>query len=257
MKANHSFFAALLVCSAALLTSAGAHAQATIDQNKALAGNVTPGDAPGFPISLNVPGSYKLTGNLVVPAGLSGIEITAAGVTLDLNGFTVSGALACIRNSATFAVTCTGSATGTGIAMNGGGNTVRNGTVRGFVYGIFYAGGDQIDGVLVEQNYSGVVASSHDGARTLVRNSRAQFNQTFGFAVSDALVQGCTAGGNGGPGFSATRSVVLDSVAQSNGQEGFKGNNLSLGRSVAQGNLGGDVTGAKSLGGNLSGATVF
>ena len=74
------------------LTAAGqALAQATIDQNKALAGNVTPGDMPGFPITLSVPGSYKLTGNLVVPGGLNGIEITSDNVTLDLNGFRIAG----------------------------------------------------------------------------------------------------------------------------------------------------------------------
>src|SRR6185436_8638324 len=35
-----------------------------IDQNRALAGNVTPGDAPGFPVTISQPGSYKLSGNL-------------------------------------------------------------------------------------------------------------------------------------------------------------------------------------------------
>ena len=37
-----------------------------IDQNRALAGNVTPGDAPGFPVTLSQPGSYRLSGNLRV-----------------------------------------------------------------------------------------------------------------------------------------------------------------------------------------------
>ena len=38
-----------------------------IDQNKALAGNVTPGDAPGFPVTITLPGSYRLSSNLIVP----------------------------------------------------------------------------------------------------------------------------------------------------------------------------------------------
>lgn len=58
-----------------------------IDQNRALAGNVTAGDTPGFPVSINLPGSYRLSGNLTVPAGINGIEIAADDVTLDLNGF--------------------------------------------------------------------------------------------------------------------------------------------------------------------------
>src|SRR5882757_8656039 len=60
-----------------------------IDQNRALAGNITPGDAPGFPISITQPGSYRLSGNLTVPASTAGIEISASNVTIDLNGFSL------------------------------------------------------------------------------------------------------------------------------------------------------------------------
>ncbi len=31
-----------------------------IDQNRALAGNVTPGDTPGFPVTISLSGSYRL-----------------------------------------------------------------------------------------------------------------------------------------------------------------------------------------------------
>ena len=63
-----------------------------IDQNRALAGSVTPGDFPGFPISITQPGSYRLSGNLTVAANvINGIEISANNVTLDLNGFHISG----------------------------------------------------------------------------------------------------------------------------------------------------------------------
>jgi hypothetical protein len=62
-----------------------------IDQNKALAGNVTAGDAPGYPVTINTPGSFRLSGNLTVPAGVDGIVFGADGVTFDLNGFSISG----------------------------------------------------------------------------------------------------------------------------------------------------------------------
>lgn len=62
-----------------------------IDQNKALAGNVTPGDTPGFPVTITAPGSYRLAGNLTVPVGGDGIAIAADGVTVDLNGFSIIG----------------------------------------------------------------------------------------------------------------------------------------------------------------------
>jgi hypothetical protein len=78
---------------AALALAAGAQAQVvTIDQAKALAGNVTPGDMPGFPVVISQPGSYRLTGPLTVgDLSQSALIVTAPNVTLDLNGFAVSG----------------------------------------------------------------------------------------------------------------------------------------------------------------------
>jgi hypothetical protein len=61
-----------------------------IDQARALAGNVTPGDAPGFPVTLTLPGSYRLSGNLTVPVQVDGIVIQSSEITLDLNGFRIS-----------------------------------------------------------------------------------------------------------------------------------------------------------------------
>jgi len=54
--------------------------------------NMTPGDADSvFKITLR--GSYYLTGNISGVAAKHGIEITASGVTLDLNGFDLVGAV--------------------------------------------------------------------------------------------------------------------------------------------------------------------
>lgn len=81
------------VASAALFMIAQAHAVdgvVLIDQNKALVGNVTPGDTAGFPVTLSRPGSYRLSGNLTAPAGTHGFLIASPGVTLDLNGFTLA-----------------------------------------------------------------------------------------------------------------------------------------------------------------------
>jgi len=61
-----------------------------IDQARVNAGGITPGDAAGFPATLSQPGRYKLSGNLRVPAGVTGIGVTANDVTIDLNGFTIS-----------------------------------------------------------------------------------------------------------------------------------------------------------------------
>jgi len=61
-----------------------------IDQASAKAGDVTPGDAPGFPVTITRPGSYRLTSNLRSPSAVA-IQIDADGVTLDLNGFAIIG----------------------------------------------------------------------------------------------------------------------------------------------------------------------
>lgn len=46
--------------------------------------------AGGFPYTISQAGSYKLSGNLLVPNGVQGIVISASNVTLDLNGFSIT-----------------------------------------------------------------------------------------------------------------------------------------------------------------------
>jgi hypothetical protein len=60
-----------------------------INQAEAIAGGITSCDTPGFPVTICTSGSYRLSGDLTVPSGTDGIEITASGVSLDLNGFTI------------------------------------------------------------------------------------------------------------------------------------------------------------------------
>lgn len=68
---------ALRPCLALTLLAAGAAAQAAITHKQALAGNVTPGDAPGDPVTISVPGHYVLKGNLQMPAEAGGIYVPA------------------------------------------------------------------------------------------------------------------------------------------------------------------------------------
>ncbi|NWG73776.1 MAG: hypothetical protein HXY24_04090 [Rubrivivax sp.] len=49
---------------AATLPAHAVDGEILITQAKALAGNVTPGDAPGFPVTISQPGKYKLAGHL-------------------------------------------------------------------------------------------------------------------------------------------------------------------------------------------------
>jgi hypothetical protein len=110
--------AAILAFVALSAAPAGAlDGEVLINQATALAGGITPGDDPGFPVRINRSGKYKLTGNLNVPAGQAGILVVANYVTIDLNGFRIAGA---------------GQANRGIVAPNFNGLTLMNGTIVGF-----------------------------------------------------------------------------------------------------------------------------
>jgi len=60
--------------------------EVTITQGSAIAGGVTPGDEPGFPITISEPGHYRLVSGLIPPADTDGIVIKSDNVTLDFGG---------------------------------------------------------------------------------------------------------------------------------------------------------------------------
>jgi hypothetical protein len=157
-----------------------------IDQNRALAGNVTPGDAPGFPVTLSQPGSYRLSGNLTVPHNLDGILIATDHVTLDLNGFTIAGG---------------GNKNGVFNGFVGRlGTVVRNGTVTNFDNGVFLKEND------------GDLASSE------IQQIKALKNLALGIlAGANSIVVGNTAIGNDFFGIGAgSHSIVRDNISTGN-----------------------------------------
>ena len=91
---NPAFVSSLLfttVILSAVTPALAVDGQVVITHAKALAGNVTPGDAAGYPVTISKPGSYKLASNLIVPERKTGIQVTSDNVTIDLNGFTLHG----------------------------------------------------------------------------------------------------------------------------------------------------------------------
>ena len=80
-----------------VVTAAAADGVIEINQAGAMQGGVTAGDtAAGFPVTISEFGSYRLTGNLTVAdAGTTAIEVTSGDVTIDLNGFIISGMTTC------------------------------------------------------------------------------------------------------------------------------------------------------------------
>jgi hypothetical protein len=136
MQRRPGFGAAVWAGSVALSFLAAGAAQAVdgvveINQARALAGGISSGDSPGFPVGISESGSYRLTGNLVVPGGtgapnLDAILIVADDVTLDLNGFTLS----CRRNTLPATPCSSVAGTGRGILMAGQNIRIQNGTIR-------------------------------------------------------------------------------------------------------------------------------
>jgi hypothetical protein len=91
---QHYAYTIFTVVMTAVMLSGVAHAVegvTLINQNNALAGGITEGDAPGFPVTISQPGSYRLSSNLNVPSDTIGIEIQSNDVTMDLNGFRIRG----------------------------------------------------------------------------------------------------------------------------------------------------------------------
>lgn len=197
-----------LACAAfASSTALASDGVVEINQAKALAGSVTPGDAPGFPVTINQTGSYRLTGDLQVPANLDGVVITSPFVTLDLGGFSLAGG------------GCTLGAGPSGISAGGGTSTivVRNGTVRSWMHGIDLrnAQSSRVEDLAAEGNcgrgfrtgFASIVANStarqnnvgiQVGISSRVVDSVADFNTTAGIEASnDSLITGCVVTGNG------------------------------------------------------------
>lgn len=194
-----------------------------INTAKALAGGVTLGDTPGFPVTISESGSYRLTSNLTVagdPSITSGIVVTASlNVTIDLNGFTILSATNCTGIPVTM---CTPGGNAMGIdASARQAVTIRNGIIRGFPDRGVNTGPDAlIENVVVSSNgLNGIQV----GNGSVVRSCRATQNGNDGIAGSAVVVfEGNSSDANGAAGVrTSTSSVVTNNTASSNGTEGF------------------------------------
>jgi len=198
-----------------------------INQSKALAGGVTAGDFPNYPITLSVSGSYRLTSDLTAAGNNGGIVVAADNVTLDLNGFTLYG-VAGIGSD--------------GIGIGDRKNVeIKNGTVRGF-------------------SRSGVFSNVNTQYIRVI-GLRAIGNTIDGIDLQGQgnLIDGCTSLNNGASGIRVFEgSLVTNSISRGNtawglaliGPSGYRSNVLTA-------NNGGDanpqVSGGFQLGTNVCG----
>ena len=189
-----------------------------ISQTCAVGPGCFSGDSPGFPVTISVAGSYRLTSSLVVPDDdTDGIRISTSDVGIDLNRFAVIRSACLNQNS----ICRPNSGTGSGIettTTNSRGISVRNGSVTG-VGDIGVSLGEQAE-------VSDLLVRWNGGAGIVVG---------LGSKVSDTVVFG-----NGSDGIdSDSGSSVSDNTIYDNDGDGIEtGSGCSVQRNTVRSNLG-------------------
>lgn len=158
------------------------------------------------------PGSYYLTGNVTAAANHHGIWVQADNVTIDLNGFTISGV----------------SSSGDGINLSGHSQiTVRNGIITGCRLGL-----DNNSGT--DCRYENLTVSAcreigiRSGNRCVIQNCTVRSNSGHGiWVISDNIIRSCLVWGNGIIGNMTgiegwDRCVVENCLANENYGSGIK-----------------------------------
>lgn len=203
-----------------------------INQTAASTGGVTPGDTPGFPITLSTAGSYVLSSNLVVSGlNVSAIRVTAQqNVSIDLNGFTIQGACPASGCSA-------GAGTGRGIdAGSTTGVALSFGRVVGFASDGISAGANALISEVHSRGHGGVGIGV--GADSLVADSRVFDNANVGIVATSSIIRACSAGSNLDGIQTTGQSTILDSTSLSNARNGIlvAGNNSKIEGNIVSSN---------------------
>lgn len=201
-----------------------------INQARALAGGVTPGDAAGFPVTLSLPGSYRLTSNLTVDENTTAIEISSGHLSIDLNGFEISGPNACSTTSFTppLNINCTLSGTGIGISAPNPFDdiSIRNGGIRGM--------GNR--GVSLNPSYQHHLENlsvSHNGDRGIsagngvYRGNKVILNKGYGILGDDGIYSDNFVGFNDIDGINGKNAVFSGNTSSHNGASGIRGGGIS------------------------------
>lgn len=265
-----------LLCGVFLIPMALGAVDGVIEINDARAQiGISATDPFGYPVTLDTPGSYRLTGNLSNPsAATPAIEITADGVTLDLNGFTVAGPASCSGTGS--GVTCSGTGNGAGISITGDHVTVRNGVVTGAGReGIKAAGdwarieniravGNGFDGIAISPGLGGVVTGSSaigNGFAGIymanagrIEGNESSDNNVNGIETDgETLVRGNLVRGNGGDGVKAAAgALVLENTLIFNELFGLDGLvTVGYARNLIADNVGGTVDSGTQTGTNI------
>ena len=138
--------------------------------------------AGGYPFKITGAtnsGSYRLTGNLAAPLGTDAIDVTAPVVTIDLNGFAISG---------------NGSV---GVNATVGDVTVENGTVTGFTTGVNVGNFAIVRNVHADANGSGISVGNNSLVEDCTANNSTSASGAAINCSGVCVISGNTASGNG------------------------------------------------------------
>jgi hypothetical protein len=211
-----------------------------INQAKVLA------NGGSFPYVISNPGSYRLTGNLTVSStSADAIDVNASQVTIDLNGFSISGPGS--------------SSVGHGIAEPSSSELeVENGTITGFLFGLLIGNNSIVKSVRADSNGSGI----QTGANSVVQGCTANGNSNAGTANGirggvGTVISGNTANGNSGNGIICGNGCLISGNTIGNNILGIFAPNATsgYGGNVLNGNSASTV-GGTSLGNNLCNGVV-
>jgi len=168
----------------------------------------TPGEVDSV-FTISQPGSYYLTGSVLGAAGKHGIKITISDVTIDLNGFTLTGV--------------PGSLDGIHAAAGAEVITIQRGVVRNW-------GGDGVDLLNVTESHITSVRSRQNGnngfscgAAPTLENCSATENGGIGLATLDfAVINRSTFSQNTGKGAAlGSYATISNSTFNNNGETGL------------------------------------
>ena len=196
----------------------------TVLINQATSVNGLPGCThAGFPIVICQSGSYRLSGNITVSGTTDGIDITADNVTLDLNGFSITGPVVCQQSIPTVSADCSPTNGGWGVNSTKTNTRVINGAVRGFVIGVVSQGsGFWVENIEASGHYFSGIVNTNSSGYSIVRGNNASGNGNIGISVSTGVVSDNHANHNGNGGIDAAYSTVSNNTALGNGGYGIQ-----------------------------------
>lgn len=219
-----------------------------LNQARALAGDPSLADAPGFPITIRQSGSYRLTSDLVLfgiegTEELDAINVMVTNVTIDLNGFAILGPASCTLDAGS--IRCEPQAGGDGIDATARSQVVvRNGFVRGFAGRcIALSSYSTVEDVSVSSCGQGGVDVQFESQ---VRHANVSFSGDDGIRGSEGgvIVQNCSVFRTEGDGIDVGGgSLVIDNRITLTNGFGLRMTNGGYRGNVLRNTFGGTITG--------------